>query len=734
MACLHCRKSRIRCKVESGFTTCTPCRQSGVTCAFDSRDGRKNRANSKAIANELKDRIRHLEGLLRQSSSEHINEAVNVQEQLQQPQINSPHPSESDSGSQFTLAYDEEPPPYTDTTQPIVWSQTQSQRREQQNRSMLAKLIPHPVKFDMSAGRVRFFGPTTNMHILSRPASDTSRSPGPFWPISTLVQSLSPATHDYLIDLFFDCHNSALHIVHKWAFFDDLKSDGTQFYSNFLHMAMLAGGYRYSDKRREDIKRLAAPKETTDSSIFHTKAKKMAEQELINPGGIPSIQAFFLLADLEVGVGRDDTGWMFAGMSFRLLYDVGLHVDPSELRLTDREVQIRHMVLWACIMNDVRYWALYLGRPTMLKSSDIAPTCLEKDFDRLIESQTRTYAYQKTIETRVYEALLELMDLLEPLCGTPSISKNAKPSDAYLKIATLDRTLNDWYADLPEQLKWTEGTIRTAPSSFFLLHTQYHTALILIHRAFPNQTQNQTPSSHSGFTDLSTLSRNVCVNNAIRISDIISSYRARHPLQRIFATGLQHVGTAATALMAEISMLQNEQDSPQRERLLDCLSGLSEDMKTMSETYQPAKLMASVVGHFIRGPSESSTASSLPPPMQTIDRTLPSRIAPELSKEPAIVPQSLSTYASRESTSALAFPDPPSIFTRGSATPLGIQPRLFDISGGLPSLPSSWFEEMDWEEDNEFLSLMGLKDLQGMSSGVGGGLDAGFELGGGEEG
>jgi hypothetical protein len=82
---------------------------------------------------------------------------------------------------------------------------------------MLAKLIPYPVKFDMSAGRVRFFGRTTNMHILSRPTWDTSRAPGPFWPIATLVQSLSSRTHDYLIDLFFDCHNSAFHLVHKWA-------------------------------------------------------------------------------------------------------------------------------------------------------------------------------------------------------------------------------------------------------------------------------------------------------------------------------------------------------------------------------------------------------------------------------------------------------------------------------------------------------------------------------------
>ncbi|KAL1596560.1 hypothetical protein SLS60_009208 [Paraconiothyrium brasiliense] len=337
-----------------GFSSCTPCRQSSVNCAFDSTDGRKNRANSKAVANELKDRIRHLEGILRQTRPDQlINDALHAPPQPSLPQSNSPHPTDSESGSQLTPTYDEEPPPYRDSTQPVTSSQCQSQRREQQNRFMLAKLIPHPVKFDMSAGRVRFFGPTTNMHILSRPASDTSRAPGPFWPISTLVRTLSPETHDYLVDLFFDCHNSALHIVHKWAFFDDLRTDGTQFYSNFLHMTMLAEGYRYSDKGREDIKKLAAPDGTPDSSIFHTKAKKMAEQELVKPGGIPSIQAFFLLADLEVGVGRDDTGWMFAGMSFRLLFDVGLHVDPSELNLTDREVQIRHMVLWACIMNDV---------------------------------------------------------------------------------------------------------------------------------------------------------------------------------------------------------------------------------------------------------------------------------------------------------------------------------------------------------------------------------------------
>ena len=105
----------------------------------------------------------------------------------------------------------------------------------------------------------------------------------------------------------------------------------------------------------------------------------------------------------------------------------------------------------------------------MLKFSDMAPACLTKDFDRLIESQARTYAYEKTIETRVYEAVLQLMDLLEPLCETRDLRKNMKSSDAYLKIATTDRKLNNWYNDLPERLRWREEHVRTAPASFYLL-------------------------------------------------------------------------------------------------------------------------------------------------------------------------------------------------------------------------------------------------------------------------
>lgn len=40
-------------------------------------------------------------------------------------------------------------------------------------------------------------------------------------------------------------------------------------------------------------------------------------------------------------------------MSLRLVSDVGLHVDPVALGLSERETQIRHMVLWASLVHDM---------------------------------------------------------------------------------------------------------------------------------------------------------------------------------------------------------------------------------------------------------------------------------------------------------------------------------------------------------------------------------------------
>lgn len=681
-----------------------------------------SRTTSKAFAEGLNSRILQLENMLKQQMS-----SSDSSQGYRPPQPYS-HYESSQNGSLHLLASAagiEYPPAYNNPKaamqnmlragtngseafeSPTVSKETVSER----SKDLITKLAPCSVRFDMASGRVRFFGPTTNLNILSNATlNGNPERHESHWPIAMLIRDLYPETHDYLMDLFWTCHNSVFHLVHKDAFYEDLESGSTQWYSIFLHFSMLATGYRYSDKSRPDIQRLALNGQF--SSTLHAKAKSMAKLELERPGGIPSMQALFLLGDLEAGCGRDDTGWMFAGMAFRLVWDIGLHVDASDLGLTERDAQIRHMLLWYACVSD-KHWALYLGRPTTLKVSDIAPSCLSKDFGRLINS--RPTPLEKTPETRVYEIFLRLMDLLEPLCET--VRKPARSTDGYFRIAALDRELDDWYAKLPDDQKWTETNIANGPPSFFLLHSQYHTALILLHRPYVNygditgpcQSQhiaNTKPDQSNHFT---LLSRTVCADNAKRIALIFKSYRSRFDIAQVFVTGLQHAGAAATALMAEIVSYPDVSECGE---VVGHLNYLKQTISLMSKTYQPAAMMSSVVEHFLKDIRSRPGGSTL--------AVLQSPNLPSVPTAPAGPTSSSSTAQTQKRTWSARV----SSNANDNVTPTGLQnkrPRIDifnprnDLSQGLPFLPSSWLEEMDWE-DTEFLNLMGLKDLQASAS------------------
>jgi len=168
------------------------------------------------------------------------------------------------------------------------------------------------LSFDQLSGRLRFFGPTSNCHIyadnngvveLREPPEQVRRT-------ERIIRSLSIETHDYLMNLFWEYYNSVLHIVHKEAFNEDMQNSNNKYYSGFLHISILAMGYRFADLERDDMKMITlGNRECT----LHREAKYMLDMELERPGGIPSVQAFLLLGDLECGVGRDNTGWMYAG-------------------------------------------------------------------------------------------------------------------------------------------------------------------------------------------------------------------------------------------------------------------------------------------------------------------------------------------------------------------------------------------------------------------------------------
>jgi hypothetical protein len=179
------------------------------------------------------------------------------------------------------------------------------------------------LSFDQLSGRLRYFGPTTNCHIHSEFGSSANPAQEQLEQnrrADKIIRSLPLETYEYLMDLFWQYYNPVIHVLHQEAFNEDREMGQSQFYSGFLHVCVLAMGFRSADKNRPDIKRISLPQM---ESTLHREAKYMLDHELERPGGIPSVIALLLLGDLECGVGRDNLGWLYAGMAVRLAFDIG---------------------------------------------------------------------------------------------------------------------------------------------------------------------------------------------------------------------------------------------------------------------------------------------------------------------------------------------------------------------------------------------------------------------------
>jgi hypothetical protein len=107
---------------------------------------------------------------------------------------------------------------------------------------------------------------------------------------------------------------------------------------------------------------------------------------------------------------------------------------------------------------------LHLGRPVTLKTADISPSCLTFDFQRLVDCQPQPLPREKKIGTRIYEALLHLMDIMKHLCD----QKPRQSSDAFFNMTKMDHSLHSFYMSIPDDLRWPPMHTKM-PGSYFLL-------------------------------------------------------------------------------------------------------------------------------------------------------------------------------------------------------------------------------------------------------------------------
>jgi Fungal specific transcription factor domain len=613
VACSSCRDRRTRCVILTGESQCTQCKSNNQECLVKYDDERR-KPNSKAYISSLTDRITHLENLLRESDRRDQQSSLPSTDNQQiddnhlgnsdQPRHRATQEVAPDSHPYAPAQHDLLPP---DTDLEAVSPQSSSSLG---SASMVSKLLSTTghLSFDQLSGRLRYFGPLANCHVHSELKSESEYAARQALEqqrrAEKAIRSISLDTHDYLMQLFWDCYNSVLHVIHQATFEEDRERGEGRFYSGFLHLCILAMGYRFADKTRADIVRISLPdKENT----LQREAKYMLEYEIEQPGGIPSIVALLILGDLETGVGRDNLGWLYAGMANRLCFEIGLHLDTTNTGASAREIEIGRMTLWACIIYD-KYWALFLGRPTMMKPADLEVYKLSQQFERLGTSLPA--GPDKSRETQIYEALLDLMELagkITEIMDQASKLNTNIDHHVYFRMSEIHRELETWYSRLPPSLQWNAGNIATSPFSFFLLHQQYSGAMILLHRPFARYDDPKAVQPGSGdsseddadtgkvsdpTTHFSALSRTICTQHAVRIARIFWQHRQRFDTRQIFVTGLQHAGTAATALVAALAFMKDRSTRNNNMQYLECIAAALQDM---SHTYVPAEKMSNVL-------------------------------------------------------------------------------------------------------------------------------------------
>ncbi|KAI6781280.1 putative transcriptional regulatory protein -like protein [Emericellopsis cladophorae] len=645
VACASCRDRRIRCVVPSGQAECNQCRRAGTECIIKNDDERR-RPISKAYMSSLSDRINLLEGMLKESGvnpppashppkTKHGDKGQQSDsehgKQRQSPSVDVPSPPDSTNDLMVRADFEGTDPMMTESQSNQVLSKEDSPFRmlDPKQEDIVHRLLSTNgnLSFDQLSGRLRFFGPTANSHVYADSPDhyDSREPPEQVRRAERIIRSLSATTYEYLMSHFWEHYNGIIPVIERSAFEADRDTQNPRFYSSFLHICILAMGYRGCDTERDDMKRITL---SNRESTLHREAKFMLDVELERPGGIPSVQALLLLGDLECGVGRDNTGWMYAGMANRLAFDIGLHLDCRNNGMPEAEVHIRRMTMRACVIYD-KYWALFLGRPTSIKSQDLGMELLSDKFSQLTSD---TPATPKTLNGEVYEQLIELMELAGRIVESRDYqvvkTRLSMPSDGnvfvneagdneYLHVINLDRQLQNWYRRLPEHLAWKPANIKRAPWSFFLLHQQYHVSMILLHRPWakydsitdgastgsahpsPQGTaahamdtsghdihdQLGDPLAHDSRTSLS---RSICTQQAIRVARIFWQHRQRFDGRKIHVTGIQHAGTAVLALIAALAYQKSDTD---RRTYMGYLEILSDALGDMNVTYHPAGRM-----------------------------------------------------------------------------------------------------------------------------------------------
>ncbi|PVI06865.1 hypothetical protein DM02DRAFT_649211 [Periconia macrospinosa] len=306
---------------------------------------------------------------------------------------------------------------------------------------------------------------------------------------------VEPELGMHLLSLHWNRQHHSFLITYRPAFMRDMACGGPYF-SKLLLNAIYFGAAKFSP--RHEVRRVADDVRTAGWQ-FRQRVRDLLG-EALDRSEVTTIQALLVMTNSLFALGDErSAAWLYAGLAFRMIVDLGMHVDTVDLihtrKFTDEDYEIRRRVFWAAFVVD-KVQSLYQGRPVSIKESDtFVPIKFLDTYEELEHWAPFAYSSQSSAayvgfpaySISTFRCLCKLSVILSDILSTiyTERTSDSNPGDLSSKLEGIHLKLTSWHALLPDHLVVDLGKPQLTPPPHVLsLHAMYNVLMILLHRPF----------------------------------------------------------------------------------------------------------------------------------------------------------------------------------------------------------------------------------------------------------
>ncbi|KAH8835572.1 fungal-specific transcription factor domain-containing protein, partial [Flagelloscypha sp. PMI_526] len=469
---------------------------------------------------------------------------------------------------------------------------------------------------------LRFHGKTSGLHLIhsrtdSRHEGGIWRLPmARVWPLSKDSSRLAldeedvpitlPPLHvqDELLQLYFTYVHPTFPVINKSRFMSEYHAFGfvsikgspdsgatplpesTQKCTRLLLLAVFAVAARF----RPEEAPLPPEGSMWEAGTVYMDYAISILNKIFHRSRTSTVQALLLLGHREFGIGSMEQAWIYIGMAIRMAMDLGLNCDSTLWKVeghqlfSDDDTQTRRQIWWCCVIGD-RYGSIYMGRPVVIKDSDmdVQPVEVHPDDERQLwkpltpEHARVSYApvpscVMSSLSSTASLALIlgDIVTFIYPVGAIPGTSRRSRAED-------LERRLDRWYLELPDYLRYDVSSKRalTPPPAVLILHVRYWGSVLLLHRAFIPNWKGLQPTTENSTRELRAF--DLAQVAATHITSIISAWRDTFSLKCVTPFLTSYLLNAGYIDFSSLVALRP--DNPQATHGLDQTLLSLEDMK-----------------------------------------------------------------------------------------------------------------------------------------------------------